>query len=180
MFTNQIIAAAAIGLAAVGCSASQQAAPPSTATLTKSVTATVTPTPPPMSVQLRTWDSGIESHFQQLADAGASMAAAAKHQNIVGIGASCQQLHDAAANMQQHMPSPDPELTHELQAAISDYDAGTHFCMAGTKSYDMEELNQMITFLTSANDHMDTAVTVLHRDMGSTGGITTAPTTKVG
>ena len=57
--------------------------------------------------------------------------------------------------MQEHMPTPDPELTQTLQAAISDYDAGTHFCMAGTQSLDPDELSQSVTFLKSANSRMN-------------------------
>ena len=152
MFTKHVVAAIAMGLAAVGCSALNQS----------------TPTPP-MSVQVHTWYSGTKPHFEGMVDAGNALAQANENQHLVAVNSSCRQLHDAAANMQQRMPAPDPELTRALQAAISDYDAGTHFCMAGTQSLDPDELKQSVTFLKSANSRMNAAVAIVHRDLGATG-----------
>ena len=89
-------------------------------------------------------------------------------EDLAAVNSSCRRLHDAAANMQERMPTPDPELTQTLQAAISDYDAGTHFCMAGTQSLDPDELSQSVTFLKSANSRMNAAVAIVHRDLGTT------------
>ena len=60
------------------------------------------------------------------------------------------------------------EQSGATPAAISDYDAGTHFCMAGTQSLDPEELNKSVTFLKSANSRMNAAVAIVHRDLGTT------------
>jgi hypothetical protein len=65
------------------------------------------------------------------------------------------------------MPTPDPQLTTALQAALSDYDTGTHFCMAGTEDYDVDEVHHATTFLQSANNYMDQATAILSRDLGT-------------
>lgn len=36
------------------------------------------------------------------------------------MGIACQEENDAVEQFQQHMPSPDPELTAQLQKALSD------------------------------------------------------------
>ena len=120
MLAKQVVAAIAIGLAAVGCSALNRS----------------TPTPPPMSVQVHTWYSNTKPRFEEMVDAGNALA---QNEDLAAVNSSCRQLHDAAAHMQERMPTPDPELTQALQAAISDYDAGTHFCMAGTQSLDPDD-----------------------------------------
>ncbi len=65
------------------------------------------------------------------------------------------------------MPTPDPQLTTALQAALSDYDTGTHFCVAGTQDYDVNELEHTLTFLQSANNYMEQATAILDRDLGT-------------
>ncbi|WP_156737739.1 hypothetical protein [Mycobacterium sp. E735] len=137
-------------------------------TVTQTVTSTVTPVPAPMRAQMQTWYSGIREHLAQLADGGHALSEAARNHDMIGIGAGCRQVHDAAAEMQKHVPPPDPELASPLQTAVSDYDAGSHFCIAGSQDYDLNELQQSIQMLQSANDHMDSAVTILQRDLGST------------
>jgi hypothetical protein len=75
------------------------------------------------------------------------------------------------------MPTPDPDLTRELQGAISDYDAGSHFCMAGSDKLNPRELEGSLPLLRSADAKMDTATNILHRDMGTTQSTTTEPST---
>lgn len=154
MLAKHVVAAIAVGLAAVGCSVLNPS----------------TPTPLPMSVQVQTWYSGTKPRFEEMVAAGNALAQANENEDLAAVNSSCRQLHDAAANMQAHMPTPHPELTQTLQAAISDYDAGTHFCMAGTQSLDPDELSQSVTFLNSANSLMNAAVAIVHRDIGTIGG----------
>jgi hypothetical protein len=163
MSSKQMIAVVAIGLAVAGCAPSHQL-PPSTSTKTQ----TVTPTPPPLSVQVQKWYSGVQPYFSELADAGHNMATAAQNEDLTGFGIACQRLHDAAADIQDHMPTPDPDLTKQVQGAISDFNAASHFCMAGSTNLDVGELADALPLLASANSKMDTAMSILQRDAGIT------------
>lgn len=78
---------------------------------------------------------------------------------------ACSQIHDSVQGLQGHMPTPDPELTKVLQSALSDYDAGTHFCMAGTEDIDINEAKRSFTFLQSANAYIQQATDIVHRDV---------------
>ena len=124
-----MIAIAALGLAVAGCTPWFH--PPRSAS---SKTETITPTPPPLSVQVQRWYTGVQPCISELAVAGHNMATAARNKDLTGFGIACQQMHDAAGNIQAHMPTPDPDLTRELQGAISDYDAASHFCIAARTS----------------------------------------------
>ncbi|MCV7402686.1 hypothetical protein H7K24_21335 [Mycobacterium fragae] len=172
MRTTHTVAVAAIGLAAAGCVLSHQAPPP-----IRNTTNTSTSTAPPLSAQLQIWYSHVQPYFQELADAGHRLATAGQNEDLTGLGFACQQLQDAASNLQQHMPTPDPDLTRELQGAISDYDAGSRFCVAGSQKVNMGELEDSLPLLNSANVKMDTATNLLHRDMGSAPSTTTEPST---
>lgn len=56
---------------------------------------------------------------------------------------ACRQMHDTAAvDLRSHLPTPDPELTSELEAATEDARAAAHMCLSvlarSTNSYDGE------------------------------------------
>ena len=60
MLAKHVVAAIAVGLAAVGCSVLNPS----------------TPTPPPMSVQVHTWYSGTKPRFEEMVAAGSALAQA--------------------------------------------------------------------------------------------------------
>ena len=66
MLAKHVVAAIAIGLAAVGCSALNQS----------------TPTPPPMSVQVQTWYSGTKPRFEEMVAAGNALAQANENEDL--------------------------------------------------------------------------------------------------
>ena len=132
----QRIAVAAVGIVATGWLSGHQSSPSATTNMatTSTKTMTVTPTPRPLKLQVREWYDAVQPYFAELDDAGQSMVAAARNEDLTDFGIACQQLHDAAANIQDHMPTPDPDLTMQVQGAISDFDAASHFCVSGPKT----------------------------------------------
>lgn len=175
MSTTRIIAAASIGLALAGCGNTPSSAPAtSVSTKIRTVTAapstitiTVPPPPTPMPVAVGDWLGTTKDHLDAIVQAAHSIANAAHAESVSGVGAACKKFHDGVQGLQGHMPTPDPQLTTALQAALSDYDAGTHFCMAGTEDYDLNELQHSTTFLESANNYMEQATAILDRDLGT-------------
>jgi hypothetical protein len=111
------------------------------------------------------WYNTAQSSVQDLGDAWVKVSEAAKHNNIAAVGVFCQQAHEADDELQQHMPSPDPELTAALQKAMSDYDAGTRLCTSAVESDNLDDLDQATNLLAEANKEMNTAVEILHRGL---------------
>lgn len=182
MYITRLIAAGSVGLALVGCSSTRSSAPstsvstktsmvtaaPSTITAPPStITLTIPPPPAPMDVSVRNWLKATKDHLDAIVHASDAMKSAVKNANISGLGAACQNFHDGVQGLQGHMPTPDEQLTTALQAALSDYDAGTHFCIASTQDHDVKELKHSLTFLDSANNYMEQATAILDRDLGT-------------
>ncbi len=175
MSTNRVIAAASIGLALAGCSSTPLSAP-TTSVSTKistvtaipsTITLTVPPPPTPMPIAVSNWLGATKDHLDAIVQAARAITNAAEVESVSGVGAACQKFHNGVQGLQGHMPTPDTQLTTALQAALSDYDAGTHFCIAGTQDYDVNEIQHSTTFIKSANNYMQQATAILDRDMGT-------------
>lgn len=171
----RVIAAALMGVGLAGCSGTPMSAP-STSVSTKTnvitaapstITITVPPPPTPIPIAVGSWLSATKDHLDAIVQAVDAIQDAARNRSVSGIGGACQKFHDGVQGLQRHMPTPDPQLTTALQAALSDYDAGTHFCVAGTQDYDVNELEHTVTFLQSANNYMEQATAILDRDLGT-------------
>lgn len=135
------------------------------------MTRTVAPPPTPTNVAVRKWLNMTEDHLRAIVRSTDAIASAAKSQDLRGVGAACSQFHDAVNGLQGHMPTPDPQLTTALQSALSDYDTGTHFCMAGTQDFNLDEVKHSTTFIESANNYMQQVTDILDRDLGTSGNV---------
>ena len=176
MSTIRVIAAATIGLVLVGGSSTLHTQPSTSTSTTVSVvtakpstiTQTVSPPTTPMNVAVGNWLDNVQDHLDAIVNGAGNVGAAADSGDISGVGAACKQFHDGVQGLQGHMPTPDPQLTTALQAALSDYYAGLHFCMAGAEDYDINEVSHAKTFIQSANGYMENATSILNRDLGRT------------
>lgn len=80
---------------------------------------------------------------------------------------ACQQLHDAAGvHVPARLPTPDPQLTSELQAAAQDAHEASHMCLAAAagsmNSYRGEfaaDIAQADKHLAAAQEIVDQSVT---------------------
>ncbi|PEG34827.1 hypothetical protein CQY20_23840 [Mycolicibacterium agri] len=67
------------------------------------------------------WAAGAPEHVAELHKAFDGVEQRAKELDEAGARNECERMHDAAAvDLQAHLPSPAPELTSELNAAIVD------------------------------------------------------------
>jgi hypothetical protein len=104
---------------------------------TKTVTATAAPsTTPTVSQQdaVRAWHNAVLVPLQEMRDAADEIVNAAQDFNLASMGIHCQEQKDAVEQVQQHMPSPDPDLTAQLQKALSDYSAAGAICTTGSRT----------------------------------------------
>jgi hypothetical protein len=81
---------------------------------------------------IREWWSTASESFDEVEDAVATANHAVEKQlDPKMIEDTCQQLHDAAqVKLQAHLPSPDPDLTAEIAAAIQDIHNASHMCLS--------------------------------------------------
>lgn len=109
------------------------------------------------------WESGADKHVAALQDALESAQRSLQQFDKLGVERACQRIHDSAVvDLQAHVPSPDPDLTAELDAAIQDAHTTAHACLSGISgspnNYDVEfttNLDQALKHLKAATDIVD-------------------------
>jgi hypothetical protein len=144
----------------------------------QTVTATATPTTTPTTSKLdalRAWHEATLVPAQELRDATAKISTAAAAYDLTSMGIACQEAHDAVESFQQHMPSPDPELTAQLQKALSDYGAGATICTTAVENRNLDDFAQGGTLIREANTYMDNAVKILDTDLGQSSNSAAPP-----
>lgn len=77
------------------------------------------------------------------------------------LKASCDQLHDANEALRTVMPSPNPQLTVEVQQAIDNFDTASESCNAYFGEGDAAKLNEFWSRSRDAEQHLSSADTVL-------------------
>jgi hypothetical protein len=170
------VAFAAISVALVpalsACSGVRDAFP------TKTVTATAAPSTTPTTSRqdaIRAWHNAALVPLQEIRDAADKIVKAAEAFDLTAMGIACQEQHDAVEQVQQHMPSPDPDLTAQLQKALSDYSAATTICTTAVVNRNLDDFAQGTTLLGEANTYLDNAAKILGADLGESPDSPTPP-----
>ena len=135
---------------------------------TKTVTATATPTTSTTSQQdaIEAWWETTRVAAQELGDAMDKMGTAADREDPTTLGITCQEAHDAVEKFREHQPSPDPQLTAQLEKALSDYDAAARICTTAMENGNLDDLKQAGALICEGNTYMNNAVDILRRDRG--------------
>jgi hypothetical protein len=82
------------------------------------------------------------------------------------VGINCEDTRNAVEQFQQHLPSPDRDLTAQLQKALSDYSAAAAICTTAVENRNLDDLEQAGTLIREGNTYMDNATNILRRDRG--------------
>jgi len=149
---KKAIVVAALGLVAAGCTSE---------THTSSSTSSTTKMPHAQAV--REWVETTMDYQQDLANAVVSAGLAAGRLDYAALHAACHRAHDAADELQRHMPTPDKELTDTLQASLNDFDTASHFCVAAVEDNDANEARHTGEFMRSADEHLKIAAGIRDR-----------------
>jgi len=131
--------------------------------------ATSAPTTTPTTSQqdaIRAWHNATLVPAQEVRDAADEISTAAEAFDLTAMGIHCQEERDAVDQFQQHMPSPDPDLTAQLRKALSDYGAAAAICTTAVENRNIDDFAQGATLLDQANTYMDNAVKILEADLG--------------
>lgn len=132
--------------------------------VTTATTDPVEPTDP--AAAMREWEALAGDHFKKSARALQQVSEAAEAGDEAAVRSGCQQLHDAnAIGLQRDLPTPDPELTAELQRMIDDMNVATHACLRFVLARNPNDAIVYQDYLARAVDHLDRAKLLLDADL---------------
>jgi len=79
-----------------------------------------------------------------------------------GLRAGCQRLHDTnSIGLQEDLPTPDPQLTAEVQRMIDDMNVATHACLRFALGRDPTDAGNYQQYLGRAVEHLLRARAIL-------------------
>lgn len=166
--TKRRLAVALIAVAAVGCAPpdpkpAPTTDPPSAADVTPPPQ---TPAPPSdLTAAMREWEAVAGENFTRSARALRKVTESTDTGDEAGVRNGCQELHDAnAVDLQADLPTPDPELTAELQRMIDDMNVATHACLRFVLARNPADATVYQDYLARAVDHLDRAKVILEED----------------
>ncbi|ODR13991.1 hypothetical protein BHQ16_08145 [Mycobacterium shimoidei] len=107
------------------------------------------------TVALQRWWSESQDDFIAVQNASEDVHAAFTRFRPGALGAACQQVHDTAeVKLRAHLPTPNAELTAELNAAIEDYHSAAHMCLAVVAGSAVDYDGEFFSSMAQANMHM--------------------------
>ena len=142
------------------------AGPSTAATVTASTTpqSTTTPSSSPTSPAeaIREWEGIAREHFKESATALEQVSEASAGEDEAGLRAGCQRLHDTnSIGLQEDLPTPDQQLTAEVQRMIDDMNVATHACLRFALGRDPTDAGNYQQYLGRAVEHLLRARAIL-------------------
>lgn len=115
---------------------------------------------------IQQWWSGAGDDFKATRDAADDVQHAIDYLDPVGLDAACQRLHDnAEVKLKAHSPTPEPDLTAELNAAIEDYHTAAHMCLSVAAGSPNNYVGEFKSYLDQGNIHMKAAQDIINRTL---------------
>lgn len=162
-------------LVAAACSTTQQptgerpagpgAWPASVVSTPESTPASV-PASTPEAAAIRDWEARTGDLFKRSAHALHQVSEASDAGDEAAVRSGCQQLHDAnAVELQRLLPTPDPDLTAQLQRMIDDMNVATHACVRFVIARQPADSTNYQDYLARAVDHLQQAKAILDADL---------------
>jgi hypothetical protein len=119
-----------------------------------------------MSAAMREWEVAAGDHFKESARALQRVSEASGAGDEAGVRTGCETLHDTnALGLQQHLPTPDPDLTAQLQKMIDDMNTATHACLRFILARQPQDASNYQDYLARAVDHLQSAKAILDADL---------------
>lgn len=140
-------------------------ASPQSQSTTASTTTRATPTPSTTSRAdaIRDWEALAGDHFKQSAAALQKVSEASAAEDEAGLRSGCQQLHDAnSIGLQDDLPTPNRELTSQLQQMIDDINIATHACLRFALARNPADADTYQEYLSRAIAHLQSAKVILN------------------
>lgn len=159
-------APAVVLLFAGGCATAHEAVdPPRPSPTTATPTATGRPEPS-LAAAVRDWEARTGDLFKRSALALQRVSRGTDADDEAAVWSGCRQLHDINAVELQHLlPTPDPDLTAELQRMIDDMNIATHACLRFVIARQPGDTRTYQEYLEQAVDHLQRAKVILDADL---------------
>lgn len=157
----------AVVLLVTGCATEQQpASAPVSVTSAPAASAAPGAAQQSMAAAVRGWQDRAGDPFKLSAHALQQVSEGSDSGDEAAVRSGCQQLHDAnAVQLQRLLPTPDPELTAELQRMIDDMNVATHACVRFVIARQPGDSATYQDYLTRAMDHLHQAKVILDADL---------------
>jgi len=118
----------------------------------------------PGNAAIQQWWAGAEKDFTDMQNASQEVDQAFSHFKPGALAAACQHVHDAAeVGMESRLPSPNPELTAELHAAVEDFHSAAHVCLAVVAGSQADSDGTFFSSMAEGNKHMRAAQSIINR-----------------
>ena len=93
---------------------------------------------------------------------------ALQQQDGPALDTSCHKLHDTAVvRLRAHLPTPDPELTAELDAAINDAHDAAHMCLAAISGSENNYAGEFRSALDQADRNLTAALMIVNNSLSA-------------
>lgn len=130
---------------------------PTTASTPAATTRATTATPA-TSLSMAAWASRYGSpDSQQIGDDLSALQADAEAMDLTSMGSSCRTMQRHVATAESHLPTPDAQLTSALRSAYGYYDQAMAVCISGAANMDVDDLNQMTSYISMATGSLEKA-----------------------
>ncbi len=118
----------------------------------------------PKETALQQWWVGAQKDFTDMEHASEEVDQAASHFKPGALVAACQDVHDAAeVKVESHLPSPNPQLTAELHAAVEDFHSAAHLCLSVAAGSPANYDGEFLSLMAEANKHMRAAQDIINK-----------------
>lgn len=153
----------AVTLVSTTTTDSRDAQAPPTSVSTPTPTRTKTPTTTKSKGEaLRDWGRDAAPELTNMQDAFGAVSDAGDAGDVNAMAAACTQLAGAIAKVRQKLPTPDPEVTTELAAALDAYGRGAATCsLVDTGTISPDELSQAADDLREGNSRLAAATALI-------------------
>ena len=126
-------------------------------------------TRPPTSVgaaAIQQWWSAAHEHFDELQRAVGDTQTALERFDDSAFEPACRKMHDAGVvGLRAHLPAPDPDLTAELDAAISDAHEAAHMCMSAVSGSQNNYTGEFASNLDQTEKHLTAALDIVNKSL---------------
>lgn len=120
-------------------------------------------TPTSRTDAIREWEALARDHFKQSAAALEQVSTASSAEDEAGLWQGCRQLHDTnSLGLQADLPTPDRNLTNELQRMIDDMNTATHACLRFALARNPVDADTYQDYLGRAVEHLQRAKVMLN------------------
>ena len=115
---------------------------------------------------MQQWWSAARGHFDELQGAVADTREALERQDEAMLRSSCQDMHDAGAvDLRAHLPTPNADLTAEIDAAINDVHEAAHMCLAAASGSMNNYAGEFAANLDQAEKHLESALGIVNKKL---------------